>query len=83
MKYPMVYCTWEDIQGGTSEWDTIDEKLEDIENTNSLVHQSGFQIEKTEDYVILVCSYFDGQDLVGTLTRIPMKNIRTYVVIKE
>jgi hypothetical protein len=83
MKYPLVYCEWEDIQSADAAWGSLDDKLEDMENTNSVVHQSGFQIEKTSDYVIIVCSYFDDQDLVGTLTRIPTSNIRKYEVVKE
>lgn len=82
MKYPLVYCIWEDIQGSGSEWKTNDEAIHYADTENSLVHQVGFQLEKSDEHVILLDSFFEDQDLVGIVTRIPIAVIKKIKTIE-
>ena len=81
-KYPLVYCIWEDIQGSSGEWKTVDDAINWNDTEDSLVHQVGFQLDKSDEYVILIDSFFPNQDLVGTVIRIPIGAIRKLKIIE-
>ncbi len=79
---PAVYVEWEDIIATNGEWRSPGEAKAWNKETSGLVHQLGFIVAKNEDYVILTESYM-GDSLLGYCVRIPVGNIRTFVMLKK
>ena len=76
----LIYCIWEDIVQSDSSWRDIEEAQDYADITDSLVRQTGFLVSKDQDYLVLACSYIPGQDLIGSVVRIPIPTIK---LIKE
>lgn len=81
-QYPLVFCIWEDITASDSTWKETDEAVIWMDNQVTLVHQSGFLFEKTEDHLIIVDSFLPNEGLIGLITKIPIGTIREYKVIQ-
>ena len=64
------YVEWVDIVATDGGWRSLDELNDWIANENSTVHQVGFLYAITEDYVVLVDSYFE-DTTIGYAIRIP------------
>jgi hypothetical protein len=75
-KYPLVYCVWEDIVQGDTSWKELDTAIHWTDSESGLVSQTGFMLEKSDEHLILIDSFFNEGDLVGSVTRIPMSVVR-------
>ena len=74
--YLLVVCIWEDIVASDSAWRTLDEAINWVDTEAGLVYQTGFMLEKNDEYLILMDSFFTEGDIVGTMTRIPIETVR-------
>lgn len=74
--YPLVLCLWEDIISGDASWKEVDDAIQWVDDEKSLVRQCGYLIDKNDEYLVIVDSYFPGSTTVGTVTRIPMVVVR-------
>lgn len=72
--------TWEDISQSGVEWQSVDEALEWADNEENLVYQVGFQLDRTEDHILLTESKFKNSDIVGSVTKIPMSVVKLPIV---
>ncbi len=75
MKYAPVLIVWKDIttKSGWVTQDEVDEFIMD-ENENT-VYQVGFLYEEDDNQVCLLNSFFEEQDLLGDVTKIPKQCI--------
>lgn len=81
MKHKIVYVEWIDIASTDSGWRTLEEAMDWADETDSVVRQVGFFLDKDDDYLTLACSYIPDW-LVGTTIRIPMSTVKHYEVIE-
>lgn len=72
----IVLVEWEDICSTDTNWRDVEEAQDYADETDSIVRQTGFLISKDQDYVVLVCSYIPGLELVGATVRIPVSTIK-------
>ncbi len=75
-KYPIVYCVWEDITSTSTDWRELDDAIQWMDAEDSLVSQVGFMIEKNDDYLVLMDSFFHIEDTIGSVTRIPKNAVK-------
>lgn len=80
MTYKPVYIKWYDIstRPGWHEQEEVDDFV--MDETENLVHQTGFLYEQDDRQVCVISSYFAKKDLLGDITKIPRGTI---VEIKE
>lgn len=71
----LVYVEWNDIVQSDSSWKEEEYALDWSNDQDSIVRQVGFYLDKDENYLTLVCSYFKG-GMVGTVIRIPVETIK-------
>lgn len=69
-QYKHVYVEWTDIVATDTNWRSKLELDEWIAEETVLVRQSGFLYKETDEYIVLIDSYMDG-DLVGAAIKIP------------
>jgi len=74
--YPLVYCLWEDIISTDSAWRETDDGISWVDDEKSLVRQCGYLLDKNDEYLVLVDSYFPNSSTIGAVTRIPMSVVR-------
>lgn len=74
--YPIVYCVWEDIVSTDTAWKSLDEAIDWVDSESGLVSQVGFMLEKNDEYLILMDSFFNNEDTIGAITRIPIECVR-------
>lgn len=74
----LVYCEWLDITSGDDGWKTEEDALDWADTTDSVARQTGFLLSKDQDFMVLVCSYIPGLELVGATVRIPIATIQYY-----
>lgn len=67
----LVYVEWIDIVATDGGWHSTDELEDWIQNEECVVRQVGFLYRQTDDYIVLVDSYFDEYN-VGYAVKIPM-----------
>lgn len=79
--YPLVICKWLDIISSDSNWRSADEAIDWVDTESGVVIQTGFMLEKNDEYLILLCSFFLSGDTVGTITRIPIDAVKAIKVI--
>lgn len=72
----LVLVFWEDITTTDTTWREEEEALTWVDDTDSIVRQVGFLVSKDQDYISLCCSYIPGQDLIGSVIRIPMSTVK-------
>jgi hypothetical protein len=70
-KYPVLFVAWTDVIQGAVGWESMEDRLDDADNRSGIVHQTGFLIEETEDNIIIVDSYLNDEDMVGSYHKIP------------
>lgn len=75
-KYPLVYCVWEDIVSTDTTWRDLDSAIHWTDSESGLVSQTGFMLEKSDEYLILLDSFFNEGDMVGSVTRIPLSTVK-------
>lgn len=75
-KYPLVYCIWSDIISSDSNWRDLDSAIQWVDDESGLVSQVGFMLEKNDEYLILLDSFFNEGDMVGSVTRIPVETVK-------
>lgn len=80
-KYPLVICKWHDTVATDSNWRTEDEAIDWVDSESGIVLQTGFMLEKNDEYLILLDSFFEKGDVVGTVTRIPIETVKYIKVI--
>lgn len=71
----LIYCEWLDITSGDDGWKTEEDAMDWADTTDSVARQAGFLLSKDQDYLVLVCSYIPGLELVGEVVRIPIPAI--------
>lgn len=81
LRYKLVYCQWYDATDIGDGWTSYEDLMED--DTNSTVHQVGYQTKETDEYIILSGSVILGdtqkEDHIGNSTRIPKKMIKQLI----
>jgi hypothetical protein len=75
-KYPLVYCVWQDIVSTDTNWREIDEAIHWVDTESGMVSQCGFMLEKNDEYLILLDSFFNEGEMVGAVTRIPIETVK-------
>lgn len=75
MERKLVYIEWDDIIQSDSNWRDVEDALDWSGSETSIARQTGFLLDKDENYVTLVCSYMP-PELVGTIVRIPVPIIK-------
>lgn len=78
----MVLITWMDITQGPTGWSDLDDALADADSADGMVQQLGFLLDKTEDHIVLLDSYFQTNDVVGTYTKIPRSVVKSVTYLK-
>lgn len=81
-KYPLVWVIWNDIVATDATWRDADDAIHWVDTECGLVHQVGFQLEKNDEYVVLIDSFFEEGTTVGTVTRIPIATVKEIKIIK-
>jgi hypothetical protein len=81
-KYPLVFVQWEDIISTDTSWRELDDAIHWIDTETGIVNQVGFLLEKHEDYVILMDSFFEEGDTIGAITRIPKNTVKYFKILK-
>lgn len=71
----IIYLEWNDIIQSDSSWKSEDEALDWSGEEDSIARQVGFLLDRDENYLTLVCSYFRG-GMVGNVIRIPVETIK-------
>lgn len=82
-----VYIEWVDAVRNRHEWMTPDEVKDWAEVRHALIHEGGFEIENTEDHIVLVSAYSPdneyAEEQVNGITKIPKTWIRKRLVLFE
>ncbi len=74
--YPIVYVIWIDIVATDANWRDVDSAIQWVDEECGLVHQCGFLLDKGDEYIVIMDSFFVEGDTVGAVTRIPTHNVR-------
>lgn len=69
-KYKLVEVEWIDITTTDPGWHTIEEIEEWIEQSTGKVKQAGYIYKDTNNYLVLIDSYFE-DDILGCAVKIP------------
>jgi hypothetical protein len=75
IKYPLVLVVWQDISQSDVNWRSVDDALEWADSDNSIVRQVGFQLDNTEDHIVITESIVNDAELVGSVTKIPKPTV--------
>jgi|TARA_Y100000310_G_C20675447_1_gene812773 hypothetical protein len=57
IKYPLIMIGWADAISNENGWHTTEEAIEWVESDNWIVHQVGWVIKETKDYVFIANVY--------------------------
>ena len=83
MTHPLIYIEWCDAATVNSDWQSIKAVIDYAKEDESwLVHEVGFVLEETDEYLLLSSQITDGNN-AGNCIKIPTTWIRRRVELGE
>ena len=85
IKYPLIYIEWCDAFTNEGKaWFSVDEIMDWAKNKDWIICQSGYLIEETKEYLLVVSQMNPQRDgnMVGGVIKIPKTWIRKRKLIK-
>ena len=82
-----IYVEWEDATRNRHEWMDPSEAQEWAEGRSGIIHEGGFEIENTNDRIVLAAAYSPesvyNEEQINGITKIPKTWIRKRCVLFE
>lgn len=79
----IAIVVWEDIVATDNNWRTEDDGIHWSDSESGLVSQVGYLLDQDDKYIVLMDSFFQEGDMIGSVTRIPLVTVKSIKLIEH